>query len=114
MQYLEPDKLIESSALFRNLQLGETANILARLQPATYECGIRVLQRGVWHGELYIIAPGTVSVFLQDDLDTDERIAQIGPGECFGEMSLITGNPFQRQCVPMRILHSGRFHMRIF
>jgi len=93
MQNLEPDKLIESSALFRNLQPGETANILARLQPASYERGTRVLERGVWNGQLYIIASGMVSVLLQEDESNGTRIAQLGPGECFGEMSLITGEP---------------------
>src|SRR6266702_3234863 len=93
MQYLEPDKLIEASALFRNLQADETANILARLQPATYESGTCILESGVWHGLLYIIASGTVSVFLQEDSGNGARIAQLGPGECFGEMSLITGEP---------------------
>ena len=67
MQYLEPDKLIEASALFRNLQPDETANILARLQPATYESGTCILESGVWHGLLYIIASGKVSVVLQED-----------------------------------------------
>jgi NTE family protein len=93
MQYQEPDKLIEASPLFRNLQPGETANILARLQPVTYAKGTRILERGVWHGLLYIIASGTVSVFLHEDTGNNARIAQLGPGECFGEMSLITGEP---------------------
>ena len=93
MQYREPDKLIETSALFRNLQPEETTHILARLQPATFESGTRILESGVWHGLLYIIASGTVSIFLQEDTDNGARIAQLGPGECFGEMSLITGEP---------------------
>ena len=93
MTYLEPDKLIESSALFRNLKPGETANILARLQLASYKRSTRVLERGVWNGQLYIIASGAVSVFLQEDPGNGARIAQLGPGECFGEMSLITGEP---------------------
>ena len=67
MQHLEPDKLIEASSLFRNLQPDETAHILVRLQPATYASGTRILESGVWHGLLYIIASGTVSVFLQED-----------------------------------------------
>ena len=93
MQYREPDKLIETSALFRNLQPEETAHILACLQPVTFESGTRILESGVWHGLLYIIASGTVSIFLQEDTDNGARIAQLGPGECFGEMSLITGEP---------------------
>ncbi len=91
MQYREPDKLIETSALFRDLQPEETAHILARLQPVTFTSGTRILESGVWHGLLYIIASGTVSIFLQEDTGNGARIAQLGPGECFGEMSLITG-----------------------
>jgi NTE family protein len=91
MENLEPHKLIESSALFRNLQPGETANILDRLQPISYERGTRILERGVWHGQLYIIASGLVSILLQEEDGHGARIAQLGPGECFGEMSLITG-----------------------
>jgi NTE family protein len=93
MQDLEPDKLIEASALFRNLKSTETANILARLQPVSHERDTRVLERGVWNGQLYIIASGTVSVLMQEDAGIGARIAQLGPGECFGEMSLITGEP---------------------
>src|SRR5215467_13920008 len=93
MQNLEPDKLIEASVLFRNLQPDETALILAHLQAVTFESGTCILESGIWHGLLYIIASGTVSIFLQEDAGNVARIAQLGPGECFGEMSLITGEP---------------------
>src|SRR5215467_13782760 len=128
MQNLEPQQLIEASRLFRNLQPHETAAIIARLQPASYERGTRILERGVWHGRLYIIVSGQVSVLLQEgeqslaapgstangaaDTSTVSRggrdvtlrpsvppplgdiiVARLGPGECFGEMSLITGEP---------------------
>src|SRR5258708_9343632 len=87
----EPQKLIDASPLFRNLQPNETASIVARLRPVSYEHGTRILERGVWHGQLYIIASGQVSVLLQEDNGASARVAQLGPGECFGEMSLITG-----------------------
>jgi NTE family protein len=93
MTNLEPHELIEASALFRNLQSHETANILARLQPVRYEGGAHILERGVWDGQLYIIASGHVSVLLQEEAGGGAKIAQLGPGECFGEMSLITGEP---------------------
>ena len=112
MEYLEPQKLIEASALFRNLQPEETAAIIARLQPARYEQGARILERGVWHGRLHIIATGKVSVDVGTSFSTsgaDERegvetrpasfakgpyiVAHLGPGECLGEISLITGEP---------------------
>src|SRR5713226_2258899 len=112
MQNLEPQQLIEASRLFRNLQPHETAAIIARLQPASYERGTRILERGVWHGRLHIVASGEVSVLLQEgeqssvgtgllggqaitagSRERDLVVARLGPGECFGEMSLITGEP---------------------
>ena len=102
MQNLEPHKLIEASSLFRNLQAHETANIIARLQPISFTRGERILESGVWHGQLYIIASGLVSILLREGGRTPSTaleeheplaVAQLGPGECFGEMSLITGEP---------------------
>jgi NTE family protein len=111
MQEPEPQHLIAESLLFRHMQPYETEAILALLQPSHYARGARILERGVWHGRLYIIASGQVSVLLQDE-DGEEQesagsreergkrgangpyiVARLGPGECFGEMSLITGEP---------------------
>ncbi len=120
MQNLEPQQLIEASRLFRELQPHETAAIIIRLQPASYKRGTRILERDVWHGRLHIIASGEVSVLLQEgeqssvetgypspgwdalpaeqvipfgSRERDLVVARLGPGECFGEMSLITGEP---------------------
>jgi NTE family protein len=106
MQHLEPHKLIEASPLFRGMSTQEAEAVLARLQPAHYAQGAYILERGKWHGCLYLIATGQVSVLLHDVAAEQERsasmspdaaapyvVARLGPGECFGEMSLITGEP---------------------
>lgn len=90
MHNLEPHKLIEASPLFRDLHPRETADVIARLQPVSVPHGTRILERGNWHGQLYIVASGLVSVLLQED-HNELAVAHLGPGECFGEMSLITG-----------------------
>src|SRR5690348_10242791 len=92
MQNLEPHKLIEASPLFRNLQPRESAEVIAHLQEVSVARGTRILERGSWHGQLYIVATGLVSVLLQEE-QHELAVAQLGPGECFGEMSLITGEP---------------------
>jgi len=110
------DDVMKTSKLFHGLQTQEIAEIAARLQLVYCKRGERILERGIWHGRLYIIASGQVGVLLQVDepedatlrketrpgQDTGKRersaaqpyiIAHLGPGECFGEMSLITGDP---------------------
>ena len=106
MENPEDLKFIGTSALFRNLQPDETAAVIVRLQPANFARGIRIMEQGTWHGTLYIIGSGRVSIVLQEevinaqDAQTGRQsgkgeavIARLGIGECFGEMSLITGEP---------------------
>src|SRR5260370_2080981 len=92
MYNLEPHKLIEASPLFRDMQPRERADVIARLQPVSFARGTRILERGTWHGQLYIVASGLVSVLLQED-HNELAVAQLGPGACFGERSLITCEP---------------------
>ena len=98
-------KLIAESMLFRDLQPEEVAAIGACLRPSAHARGTHILERGQWHGQLYIIATGHVSVLLpknstdsqqpgdEQSIAGEHLVARLGPGECFGEMSLITGEP---------------------
>ncbi len=90
MQNVELQQLIEASTLFRDVLPDEKAAIVERLQSSHYMAGTHILERGVWHGWLHLIAAGHVSVLL-DGRPDGYVVARLSVGECFGEMSLITG-----------------------
>src|SRR2546423_15578381 len=60
------DEVMRASKLFHGLQPEEIAEIVALLQPVNCKRGERILERGIWQGQLYIIASGQVSVVLQE------------------------------------------------
>ena len=69
---------------------------LARLTPNFEQLHVKsgeiVLRHGDTWDALYIIIEGIVRVFLPPGGKTRE-IACMGPGDCFGEMALLTGEP---------------------
>lgn len=89
----DSQRFIASSLLFREMYPDEIATIVSHFQSVTYSKGALIIERGSWHGYFHIIVSGSVNVLLSEG---DNRLPEIivdhlGPGECFGEMSLITG-----------------------
>jgi CRP-like cAMP-binding protein len=86
--------LIASSLLFRDVGPQEFLTMAARFQTVRYPQNTNIIERGVWHGYLYIIVSGSVNVLFQEGNNSSSPeivLATLQPGECFGEMSLITG-----------------------
>ena len=52
-----------------------------------------LLQRGDHSKELCVIKSGLLSVRVTDRSGAVHEIARLGPGECFGEMSMLSGQP---------------------
>jgi NTE family protein len=52
-----------------------------------------MLRQGQYSAELHIIRTGTVRVVSRDSLGNASELAQLGPGQFIGEMSLLTGEP---------------------
>ncbi|MCZ7649252.1 MAG: cyclic nucleotide-binding domain-containing protein [Planctomycetota bacterium] len=85
---------------------GRTGPFLARLSPAlagkivaatvplSFKPGESILQEGVAGEALCIIGDGEVEVVRKHpDTGAETVLAVLGWGECFGEMSLVTGEP---------------------
>jgi len=89
------------ASLFRGLGAEGLSRIAGQLTVRPVAAGEILIRQGIWHGALYIIRTGIVQISLEPDIaaDTGEGdkpalpLRRLVAGECFGEMSLITGHP---------------------
>jgi len=61
------------------------------LRPLIYEAGRIVVRQGDEGDSLFLISRGRVGVWVGDTENDAQPVATLGRGQCFGEMSLLTG-----------------------
>ena len=57
----------------------------------TYEPGTMIFRQGSACKDFYVVASGKVEIILQRENASDVVVAQLGPGQYFGEMQLLYG-----------------------
>lgn len=69
-------------------------NVLSAFQPKRFEAGSTIIQSGDSGDELFLITAGKVRIWSGDGPAVAERtLGMLGPGEHFGEASVISGGP---------------------
>ena len=90
------DQLYEMLArvpLFKSIDPEAARLAINILKTKHFEPEDVIIRQGEWLGELHIVKSGLVSVTVTDAEGRSVEAAQLGKGECFGEMSLLTGQP---------------------
>lgn len=80
--------LLQDTFLFARLSLDETATLAAEFETRTWKAGETVFEEDTVGDAVYVIRGGEADV-LKSDGRRHELLATLGPGELFGEMSLI-------------------------
>jgi CRP/FNR family cyclic AMP-dependent transcriptional regulator len=77
--------------LFAQLSASERETLAARLDVVTVPAGTTMFSHGDPGGTLYVVRSGEVEMFFKND--TGERITleTVGPGQFFGDISLLDG-----------------------
>jgi len=84
---------LKSIPLFANLPDRQLDKISPMIQDVEYAAGERIIQFGEPGRALSIIVKGQVEVLKPGDDGQDKLLGILSQGECFGEMSLLTGDP---------------------
>jgi len=80
-------KLLDKLPMFADLKPHEREDLLTLLRPRQMEPGERLIRAGDEPDMLYFISSGAVEVSV------GERKIPLGPGDFFGEMALLSGEP---------------------
>ncbi len=84
---VEPEAL-RALALFRTLDAELLERLAVRLESAHADAGTEIVPEGEFGNKFFIIARGKVEVTTISDNGKRERIALLGAGDYFGELSL--------------------------
>jgi CRP/FNR family cyclic AMP-dependent transcriptional regulator len=79
--------------LFQLLDDQERGELAAQLDAVSYPAGARIFEYGEPGDSLYVIRSGTVEIFFRDDTGEKIILETAGPGDMFGELSLLDGGP---------------------
>jgi small-conductance mechanosensitive channel/CRP-like cAMP-binding protein len=86
-------ELLRRTELFRHLDIKELSKLATNMRRRPYKKGESVIKQGDAGDSMFILSEGLLHVFLSTNEKPETKIGQIEPGEFFGEMSLLTGDP---------------------
>lgn len=86
-------KELQASALFSSFREPALERILSSTSLRSYQEGDIIVTEGEEGSSLFLIVTGEVKVFTRGERGEHLPLAELGPGDFFGEVSLLTGKP---------------------
>jgi NTE family protein len=79
--------------LLSDLPPGEADRVQSRVSVTACKAGEILLREGQWHGQMYVVRSGVLSVNVTTASGEVRHLAKLLPGDSAGEMSILTGTP---------------------
>jgi CRP/FNR family transcriptional regulator, cyclic AMP receptor protein len=89
---IDPRVLLRSTA-FQLLDDEELAELGAHIDEGSFAAGEHVFRADEPGGTMHVVLEGHVETYIVDEAGERVLLAQMGPGEMFGELSLLDGKP---------------------
>lgn len=83
-------KVLAATPLFQKLDETMLRSLISELEPVFLPGGQRLIQQGDVADALYVILNGRLRVVVQLEDEQETAVAEIGQGECVGEMAVLT------------------------
>ena len=88
---MQTGQILAGASLFKLMDQSERNDLEKTLERRQYAAGEKVFSIGEPGDSLYIVGSGVVELFVKDNSGAKIVLAQCGPGEQFGELSLFDG-----------------------
>ncbi len=105
---------VEKVDLFAALEEGAKESIAASMERVTFAANEPIIHQGEAGDSMFFIHLGTVRIILEKDGSAAQEVAHLKPGQFFGEMALLTGEPRSATALAVGdveafVLHKDRF-----
>jgi CRP-like cAMP-binding protein len=88
-----PARSLLSGPLFEGLSDDERVALVRGLKLRTFEAGDVVLTEGETGSSLFLLTAGAVRIFVRNPAGSNKLLDDLGEGDFFGEISLLSGRP---------------------
>jgi CRP-like cAMP-binding protein len=85
--------LLRRIEVIQCLNEDETRQLASHMRKVSFAPGEVILRQGDPGDSAYLVQRGRVRILLSNDSGLSEQVACLAPGDFFGEMSLLTGEP---------------------
>jgi len=85
--------LLKKSPVFSEVSTEDLRVVAGALEEEAYFTGDRIFEINDQGDFMYILQSGKIGISIEADPNTREFVAELGPGECFGEMNILDEKP---------------------
>ena len=86
-------ELLHNVSLFANLSVEDLEPLSQRLNARKYRQDEPIFEQGTPGNSLYIVKSGLIAIVVKQENGETQTLAHFGPGQVFGEFSLLDGLP---------------------
>jgi CRP/FNR family transcriptional regulator, cyclic AMP receptor protein len=101
MDVANTTKLLENISLFQGISKRDLYGLSRRVEIRKYRSGDLIFSYGDVGSSMYIVAKGTVNIYLPIENSTPLSLKDLGCGEHFGELSLFDDEPRSASAVAL-------------
>jgi CRP/FNR family cyclic AMP-dependent transcriptional regulator len=86
-------RVAKNAAMFRSMKRAVLSELVEGSRHVFYESGDVILTQGDHDSSVYLVLAGRVRVLQEQEGHPEETIAELGPGEIFGELASLETQP---------------------